>query len=143
MAKIYIPAQQMVNGLALTDPAGFPQMAQADEDNNINVMIPLPAGWDGDAMTLRLFGNVSTQPSEGAKCTVRSGTGTASDNIAYGNPSDCAVSLDIEQGFAIVGSATVVPGGDHELLRINIEYFSETYGGKLQLIGAELSYSTL
>jgi len=143
MAKIYVPAQQMVNGLSLTDPAGFPQMAQADEDNNINVMIPKPSDWDGDPMTIRLFGNVSEQPNTGAKCTVRSGLGSSNENIAYGNPSDCLVSLDIEQGYVIEGTATVTPLGSGELLRLNIEYFSESYAGKLQLIGAELSYATI
>jgi hypothetical protein len=143
MPKTYISAQLMKNGLGLTSPAEFPQKAQADEDNNINFVIAKPDDWDGTPMTLMLHGGVSEQPSSGVHCVVASGLGEFEQNIACGNPQNAAISTDVEEAFKVLSSVTVTPIGSGSLLRVNVSYYSESYGGKLHVVGATLTYAVV
>ena len=143
MPNTYIPAQLMKNGLGLTSPDEFPQKAQADEDNNINFLIAKPDGWDGSPMSLFIHGGASEEPSTGAHCVVASGLGEFEYNIAYGNPVSAAISTDIEEAYKVLASATVTPIGSGSLLRVCVSYFSETYGGRLHVSGATLTYSVV
>lgn len=144
MPQIFISAAQFQNGLGITSYGSFPLCAQCDEDNNINILMPKPLNWDGDAMTLQVHGNASSEPNPGAVATVRSGLGDVNQTISYDNPDDVSISTDIQEGYMILGSAQVEPIGDGPLLRINIQYASETYGGSPLLIsGVTLVYAAI
>jgi hypothetical protein len=143
MPTKYVPAQSIENGLGLTDKAADPVYAQCDEDNNLYITIPKPFDWDGDPMTLKIFGGASGQVTTGAKITVRSGLGGYDEVITCDNPDDAAISLDIEEAWKILDTVSIIPIGSGDLLRIRIEYFSETYGATLYILGAELSYASI
>jgi len=141
MPKIYIPAHQMVISLGLTNAGEFPQMAQADEDQSIFFLFAKPDNWDGDPMSLTIYGGASVEPAEGANITVRSGLGGYGYDIQTGNAQVVALSTIAQEGYKVVAPVTIEPIGGGDLLRIDIAYFSESYGGRLIVAGATLTYS--
>ena len=143
MPKIYKPSQLFGNGLGLTDAASDPQYAQCNEDNPLFITLAKPHDWDGSPMTMKIFGGASGSVVAGAKCTVRSGLGTYSASIGIDNPDDAAISTSSVDGFMVLDTVSLNPIGSGDLMLINIEYFSETYGASLYILGLEITYSAV
>ena len=62
-------------------------------------------------------------------------------DIQTGNAQVVALSTIAQEGYKVVAPVTIEPIGGGDLLRIDIAYFSESYGGRLIVAGATLTYS--